>query len=222
MGFTAKIPVYFVPGMGANRLIFENIKLPEELFEIYFIEWIIPQKNETIESYATRMTALIKHENPVLVGVSFGGIMVQEMARIIKTQNVIVVSSVKHEDEMPSRMKALRKIPLHKLVPSGLVVNIDFLAKYAFGDVIKDRMELYKKFFAVRHKYYMKWAINEVINWKKKEDVKLIHIHGNEDLVFPVKHIENAVIVKGGTHVMILHRYRWFNEHLPKLITEGI
>ena len=35
----SKIPVYFMPGLAASPIIFENIKLPEEDFEMYFLEW---------------------------------------------------------------------------------------------------------------------------------------------------------------------------------------
>ena len=35
------------------------------------------------------MVKKIKHEHPVLVGVSFGGLLVQEMARYLETRKVI-------------------------------------------------------------------------------------------------------------------------------------
>ena len=84
-----------MPGLAAGPSIFENIKLPEEQFEMYFLEWFLPIENESIESYALRMTQKITHNNPVLIGVSFGGVLVQEMAKIIKTDKVIIISSVK-------------------------------------------------------------------------------------------------------------------------------
>ena len=101
----SKIPVYFMPGLAASPTIFENIKLPEDQFEMHFLEWFLPNDKESIESYALRMTDKIQDENPVLVGVSFGGILVQEMAKHIKTQNVIIISSVKSNTEFPPRLK---------------------------------------------------------------------------------------------------------------------
>ena len=50
-----------MPGMAANPTIFENIKLPEDQFKIHWLEWIIPNKNETLESYAKRMIEKIEH-----------------------------------------------------------------------------------------------------------------------------------------------------------------
>ena len=40
-----KIPVYFMPGLAASTTIFERIHLPEDIFEIFFLEWVIPIKN---------------------------------------------------------------------------------------------------------------------------------------------------------------------------------
>jgi thioesterase domain-containing protein len=37
--------------------------------------------DESLDEYAKRIAEKIKLENPVLIGVSFGGILVQEMAK---------------------------------------------------------------------------------------------------------------------------------------------
>ena len=91
----SKVPVYFMPGLAASSAIFENIKLPEDQFEMYFLEWFLPNEKESITNYASRMIKNIQHENPVLVGVSFGGVLVQEMAKQMKVRKVIIISSVK-------------------------------------------------------------------------------------------------------------------------------
>lgn len=75
------IHVYFVPGMAANPLIFEHIDLPKQKFKIHLLEWFIPESEETISQYAKRMADKVAHDNAVLIGVSFGGILVQEMSR---------------------------------------------------------------------------------------------------------------------------------------------
>jgi hypothetical protein len=51
-------------------------------------------------------------------------------------------------------------------------------------------------------------------------DSEVIHIHGDADEVFPAKNIKGFINVKGGTHAMILSKYRWFNTNLAKLILE--
>ena len=70
------IHVYLMPGMSANSLIFEKIKFPEN-FKLHKLDWINPDIDESIENYAKRLSEKIVHKNPVLIGVSFGGILVQ-------------------------------------------------------------------------------------------------------------------------------------------------
>jgi pimeloyl-ACP methyl ester carboxylesterase len=91
----SKIPVYFMPGLAASSTIFERINLDESVFEMCLLEWEIPQLKESLSDYALRITKNIKHENPVLIGVSFGGILVQEMAKHIDVRKVIIISSVR-------------------------------------------------------------------------------------------------------------------------------
>jgi alpha/beta superfamily hydrolase len=215
-----KIPVYFMPGLAAGPSIFENIKLPEEQFEMYFLEWFLPIENESIESYALRMTQKITHDNPVLIGVSFGGVLVQEMAKIIKTDKVIIISSVKTNKEFPSRFKIARNTKAYKLIPTQLLADIEKLVKYAFGDnIVAKRLKLYEKYLSVRDKHYLDWAIETILCWNQKEiNEAVIHIHGDADEVFPIKHIRKCIVVKGGTHIMILNKFKWMNENLPKLI----
>lgn len=215
----SKIHVYFMPGMAASSSIFERIKLPEEQFEMHFLEWVLPEKNETLVDYAKRMCQNIKHEDIVLIGVSFGGVLVQEMAQFLKVRKTIIISSVKSNKELPSRMKIARITKIYKLVPTSLAQNVEVLAKYAFGDVVKKRLELYEKFLSMREKSYLDWAIDQILNWSRVEpDPKVIHIHGDADQVFPVKNIKEYIKVEGGTHIMIINKYRWINANLPQII----
>ncbi|WP_395053928.1 alpha/beta fold hydrolase [Flavobacterium sp.] len=216
-----KIPVYLMPGLAASATIFERIDLPKDTFEVFLLEWFIPEKLETLQSYAKRMAENVKHKDAVLVGVSFGGILVQEMAQFLTLKKLIIVSSVKSNKELPRRMKLVKTTKAYKLLPTSLLANIELLVKYAFGNVIKQRLKLYERYLHMRNKDYLDWAIEQVICWERVEvDLNVIHIHGDEDEVFPSKNIKNFINVKGGTHLMILNRYKWFNQNLPKLILD--
>lgn len=207
--------------MAANPTIFENIMLPADQFKLHWLEWKIPLKDETLEAYAKRMIEDIHHEEIVLLGVSFGGILVQEMSKHIKLRKLFVVSSVKSHYELPKRLKFLKYTKAYTILPTQLVGSIDLLAKYAFGETIKKRVELYKKYLSVNDKRYLDWAIKQVVCWEQETPNKdAIYIHGDKDIVFPHSCEGNCIIIKGGTHIMIINKFKWFNENLPKLILE--
>lgn len=217
-----RIPVYFMPGMAASPKIFENIKLPEDRFEMFFLEWCLPGENESIANYAKRIAENIKHDNPVLIGVSFGGVLVQEIARIIKARKVIIISSVKCNTEFPRRMRFAKMTRAYRVFPTSLMQRVDWLAKIAVGNnMITRRLNLYEKFLSVRDKKYLDWAFKTIILWDRNEpDDNVVHIHGDADEVFPPKYVTNYIPVKGGTHIMILNKAKWLNENLPRIILE--
>ncbi|SDX51159.1 alpha/beta hydrolase [Flavobacterium degerlachei] len=217
----SKIPVYFMPGLAASATIFERIVLPEDIFEMHLLEWEIPLANESLAEYAQRITKKIKHENPVLIGVSFGGILVQEMAKYIDAKKVIIISSVKSNLEFPRRFKIAKATKAYKLIPMSLILNLENLAKFSFGEKINHRLKLYEKFLSVRDIGYLEWAVEKVILWDRTVvDEQVVHIHGDMDDVFPIKYINDYIVVKGGTHVMILNKYKWLNANLPAIILE--
>lgn len=219
----AKIPVYFMPGLAASPTIFERIKLPEDTFETVWLEWMLPEDRETLPHYAARMAEKITHENPVLVGVSFGGILVQEIAKIIPIRKTIIISSAKCSTEYPKKFKIAKTTGAYKWLPLKLLLKVEDLAKYSFGAKINQRLKLYEKYLSVRDLKYLEWAIEQVMLWDRCEpDASVIHIHGDADEVFPAKYIKGYIPVKGGTHIMIVNRYRWLNENLPKIILDGI
>lgn len=217
-----RIPVYFMPGMAASPKIFENIKLPEDKFEIFFLEWCLPIDNESIKDYAKRMAEHITHQNPVLIGVSFGGVLVQEIAEIIKARKVIIISSVKCNAEFPRRMRFAKKTHVYRLFPTRIMQRVEWLSKIAVGNnMVSRKLQLYEKYLSVRDKKYLDWAFKTIILWDRAvADNKVVHIHGDNDEVFPPKYLNGYIPVKGGTHIMIINKFKWINENLPRIILE--
>jgi pimeloyl-ACP methyl ester carboxylesterase len=210
-----------MPGLAASSDIFERIKLPQTVFELVLLDWKLPLQNESLKAYAQRMVLEIKHKNPVLIGVSFGGILVQEMAVFCNPKKVIIISSVKTNEEFPRRMKIAKAIKLYRIVPTSVVSHFESLAKISLGDKINQRLKLYEKYLSIRDKSYLDWALKSVLLWDRKvADKNVIHIHGDKDEVFPLKYISNAIVVKGGTHILVLNKYKWLNENLPEFILD--
>lgn len=211
-----------MPGLAANPTIFEYIELPEDKFQIHWLDWLIPKPQESLKDYTRRLSERIKHERPVLIGVSFGGIIVQEMSSIIETRRTIIISSVKCRAELPRRMRFAQCTKAFKILPTSLLRHVDYFEKIAIGDFARKRAELYKKYLSITDIRYLDWAIENMVCWNRVEPMEgVVHIHGDKDVIFPYKYIGKCISVPGGTHVMIINRFRWFNEHLEELIFTG-
>ena len=208
-----------MPGLAASSMVFENIKLDDKKYSLHRIDWIQPKKNESIKTYCVRLSKKIKHKNPVLLGVSFGGIIAQELDKIIKVKKLIIVSSVKSHKEYPILYKIARDYQLNNALPFGMFDNfIKFSLKLNINKLYK-RIDLAERYLTERNEIYLEWAVWSLLNWKQeKYRPDLIHIHGDKDKVFPIENISKCIKIKGGRHEMIILKAKWFNENLPSLI----
>lgn len=210
-----------MPGMSANPLIFKRIKFSDEKYEIHFLKWAKPVLNESIENYSKRLLDFIKHKNPILIGVSFGGLIVQEISKLIDVEKVIIISSIKSNRELPLYMKSAKFLKLYNYFPLKLFDDVFNISKSLKINKIYKKLDLIDKYLSVRDENYLKWAIREILNWKQEKPLQeVIHIHGDKDLTFPISLIKDCIIVPGATHALILTKYRWLNKNLSLLIEE--
>ncbi len=212
-----------MPGMAAGPNIFEFLKLPDT-YEIHYLHWLQPLSvNESLQQYCKRLIEeQIYHENPILLGVSFGGIIIQEMAQQIDVRQLILISTIKNEKEWSPFHKAIRQTHLYKLLPLQLFNHITFLEKFAVSKRIKHRIELYKRYMDVKNPEYLKWSIKKILNWKATPiNLPFVHFVGDKDLVFPPRYIHNPkIIVPKGRHDMIIFKANWFNKYLPEILVK--
>lgn len=199
--------IYFVPGLAASKEIFRNISMDPRRYQVHVIDWIIPKRKESITEYAKRMAEKVEHTPAVLIGVSFGGVVAQEMSQFLDLQGLMIVSSVKTRFELPRRMRLAKKTKAYKLLPTAWVLSIKDLTRLAIGPKSKRRLQLYQEYLWVRDKAYLDWAIENMVCWAREEELPgLIHIHGDLDPVFPIRYVKSPYVIEGGTHIMILNK----------------
>ena len=176
-----------------------------------------PKKDEKITNYSKRLSRLIVHENPILIGVSFGGLIVQELSKIINTRKVFIISSIKTNKESSVSMKFAKKTKSYKLLPVNWLDDFENLIAFVFGPRIKRRVDLYRKYLSVRDKNYLEWSISTIVNWEQEKPIEnVVHIHGTRDLIFPVINLKNYIPVEKGDHAIILKRADWLNKFFEK------
>ena len=210
--------VYCISGLGANHRVFEKLDIPKGLI-IKHIRWIVPKEKETIESYTIRMSKQINEkENFSLIGLSFGGIIAQQMSQIVNPTKIVIISTIKDRGEMPLWLKAIAKFGIHRLVPVQFFTNDGVLSYAFFRKLISRRMPSFNRYFEFKDHTYLRWSIDQFLNWNPKKRVKgVIHIHGDNDLLLPISKIKYPTAIQGGSHLMILFKARQVSEELSNI-----
>jgi len=209
--------IYFISGFAADERVFANLDFGEN--EVHFIPWKIPGKKETIASYAKRMEEDIHHPNPILIGLSFGGMMSIEISKIIPVEKIILISSIKTFHEMPLYMRLAAKFGLNKWIPLHPYSFLERIENYNLGAETKEEKALLKEYRNNINQQYTTWAIDQILNWENDwQPENLVHLHGGNDHIFPIRYIKADHVIPDGGHLMLMNRAEKVNEILRKLM----
>ncbi|MDQ6903531.1 MAG: alpha/beta hydrolase, partial [Bacteroidota bacterium] len=205
--------IYCISGFGADERVFSKLDFGDN--QVHYLSWLLPFSTENIEAYAKRMAEKILHPNPILFGLSFGGMMVLEISKLINTDKVIIISSIKSRTELPFWMRIAGKLKLDKIFPMRSFSLIEPLENYNLGIENEDERKLVNSYRKNVSQAYTNWAIHKILNWKNEwQPANLSHIHGRNDHIFPLKYIKADYIIKDGGHFMIMNRNKKVNEIL--------
>lgn len=205
--------VYCISGLGADEKVFCNLHLKGH--KLKYIPWLVPHKRETIKQYARRMAEHIEQESPVLLGVSFGGMIGIEIAKQMKLKQLIIVSSIKSTAELPGWMKLAGKIKLNKLIPAKSYRLTEKIDNNRLGATTKEEKDMVRTYRKKADPVFLDWAIQEILNWKNDwQPDNIIHINGDKDKIFPIKKIKPTHIIKEGTHMIIYNRAKEVSESI--------
>lgn len=199
--------IYCISGLGADERVFGFLRLPGS--QLVHIKWVTPVQSESISHYARQLVEQMDTREAVtLMGVSFGGIIAQEIAKLIPCRQVIILSSVKSHAEMPRFVTLMRLTHAHRLVPGWLLKRGGALfAPYYFSVKTEAENQLLQVIIRDTDPAFLRWAVNQVVHWRNETAITgLIHIHGTKDRIFPASQIKGAVKVDGGGHFMIVNR----------------
>ncbi|HEY6953910.1 MAG TPA: alpha/beta hydrolase, partial [Flavisolibacter sp.] len=84
--------IYCISGLGADEKAFERLEVRG--CALQHINTLPPIENESLSAYAARMFEQVKEENPIILGISFGGMIAIEMAKQSAIQKLILVSTI--------------------------------------------------------------------------------------------------------------------------------
>jgi len=210
--------LYLLSGLGADSRVFQYLNLPG--VEKFSIEWIPPMKDETLQNYALRLCDQIKDQPANLLGVSFGGIIAQEIANHLQVRRLIIISSVKDPKEIGPAFQLVKFFRIWKLVgPERLKKGMLKMGHRFFGVKSGWEKDLLKKITLETDENFIGWAVQQIHTWKGRSlKDPIVHIHGTNDKLFPGGRIKNFIPVENGGHFMIVNRA----EEISRLVLEAL
>ncbi|MEM7591263.1 MAG: alpha/beta hydrolase [Cyanobacteria bacterium P01_A01_bin.83] len=215
---TEQNKIYLVSGLGADQRVFQKLKFSG--YQPVHIEWIEPEAGESITEYTKRLVTQIKSEKPIIIGLSFGGIIAVEIAKQIQTEKVILISSTKNQQEIPFYFHIFRWLPIHRLLPARLMLWFgQLLAGWFFSLESLAERQLFKAILYDTNARFMKWAIHQVITWKNEIiPDNIYHIHGESDRIFPYQFVQSDFSVNQGGHFMVMNRASYISNLIKQIV----
>lgn len=217
----AEKDIYFVSGLGADERVFRELKF--EGYRPVHIRWLEPERGESLSDYAHRLSKQIQSDRPILVGLSFGGLVAVEMAKQIDVEQVILLSSTKTTAEIPFYYKIFRWFPLHRVFPfKTLLWALYWFADWVFSAETVEEQKLLKVILLDTDPHFLKWALHRVVVWQNHTiPDSLHHIHGLRDRIFPARWIKPDVAIEQAGHLMVLNRASRVSDLITQIIESG-
>ena len=198
--------IYCISGLGADERVFRNLKIPGA--KLVYLPWAQYDKHDEMSCYAQKMAYQIKEENPIVLGVSFGGMLATEMKILNPHQKTIIISSAKTNKELPHLSGILRFIIKTNIIPYGRIAKSP--NKYSFrmfGAENEEEKELFADILRSTDLGFIKWATKTMLDWRN--DITpdgIFHIHGTADRLINPAQVHPTRWVDGGSHFMIYNR----------------
>ncbi len=210
--------IYLFSGLGADKRVFKNLKILEE-FPHRFMDWIYPG-NYDLKTYASLFIDQIdQDEEIILIGVSFGGMIVSEISELIKVKKAILISSSRNSGEIPKIYRLTGLSRLIDIVPSRLLTRSNRMTECFFGVDKREDQELLKRILKDTDTRFLKWALKSILSWKRIDNTaRLIQIHGDSDRILPWRYKNVGRLIKDGGHLMILNK----SEEIDEILREEL
>lgn len=196
--------IYCLSGLGVDERAFVNIHLAET--ELVHIPWVDPLPKETLPAYAKRLMETVQlpaHCN--LLGLSFGGMIATEIAKIHPIKNLILVSSISRSSQIPFKFRIAQFFGLHRLTPAAVLKSSNFITHYFFGTKEGKHKKLLKEILRDTDPHFLRWAIRAMLLWKNDQEPKCARIHGSKDRLLPLKGNCDHYLEGAGHFLLVTH-----------------
>jgi pimeloyl-ACP methyl ester carboxylesterase len=183
---------------------------------VHILNWLAPQSpTEPLAHYAARLAEAVPLAEPCwLVGVSFGGLLAQEIARLRPLARVVLISSLGSPHELP---RLLRLAGTPGLVPFGLLKWLPRLAQWFFGARGGTEYRLLRQILRDTDTAFARWATGQLLTWRGPGLPGAVRLHGSRDRLLPAQAAHIDYRVPGAGHFLIVSHATQVSQVLNEL-----
>ena len=196
---------HLISGLGADKMAFCALGKFTEA-KLNYVDWISNAKDESLSSYATRLIELNKiAKEDTLIGLSFGGLVAQEIANQLGMELVILISSFRDKRDLKPIFENLLKMGAYKLIPSVKLNSLNSFVRGMFNSQSEESKKVLNEMLNKTDIELTKWSIQKIDESDNTSGgrTKIYNIIGDSDKLVKNWEVENTYEIVGGGHFMV-------------------
>ncbi len=207
----SKHKTYCISGLGVDARVFDRIRIEQS--ELVHVPWIKPEKNESLKAYAKRLfDSVHPSEDYSILGVSFGGMIAQEWAKMTQPKTLILISTCSSPARLHPLLRFGGQLGLTNILHPKLALFCPPLLYYFFGVKKQEDKHLLKAVIRDTDPRFLRWASKAIMKWRCEKPHEAIKIHGSKDrIIRPESVLELSIAAAGHfcihTHGSIVSTY---------------
>ncbi len=207
-----------IPGMGADERLFGPQSAGGLSFEV--ARFPIPEPHDDMAAYAARVARTVDLSGPCIIGgVSFGGMVACELARLCNAQSVLLIASCRGSDCIPGYYAPVEW--LSRLVPDALIqrrceASSRMLAQLEL--LTDEQYQLIRDMSLNVPVIFLRRVAKMILKWRGARSMPcpVFQIHGGKDRIIPPQRVQPDEVIPEGGHLINLKHAEQVNSFIAR------
>lgn len=210
--------VYMLSGLGADMRIYRHFDLGPK-HEIIALPWLPVGNSKTLGDYARLLHNHYAPEPPfALGGVSMGGMLAQEWARLARPEHLVLISTATKRTDMAGAIRLAAGLHMGPLLSKSMLTALGVMGD-KFTSKTKEGRALFLDMLRKSDAALLEFGARAILDWSPPGiEAPYTRIHGTLDRVFPFGNWKGCLAVEGGNHFMIFDK----GATISKMVRAGL
>ena len=197
--------IIYISGIGADSRAFSHLRIKGS-YEHVYTDWISANRDETFVSYCKRFRNQYHIEsNDILLGLSFGGLIAQQIGHFLHSQKVVMISSFRSRNDLQGFWNFCLRFNLHLTFPPFRIPLIADIITISLNAQNKEGSKLLRDMQKDADFRFIKWALQKIRDTDLTTAFKdsYLVMNGNKDLLVKDWKSTGSITIDQGSHFMV-------------------